>query len=183
MLDFYCLGWGSLIWDPRELPLASDWAHDGPSLPVEFARQSRDGRMTLVISENTKAIPVFSAKLRVTSLTEARERLAAREGVSQRFIKQSIGCWSYHEASDHAHTTAIRQWAEERKAVGVVWTALKPRFNGTVRMPSHREVIRHLQSLKGFERQRAKEYVCRTPDEIRTAYRERIEETLGWRPE
>ena len=85
--------------------MASEWAHDGPSLPVEFARQSRDGRMTLVISENTKA------------------------------------------------------------------------------MPSHREVIRHLLSLKGFERQRAKEYVCRTPDEIRTAYRERIEESLGWSPE
>jgi hypothetical protein len=42
-----CLGWGSFIWDPRDLPLGSAWREDGPQLPIEFARQSRDrGRLS-----------------------------------------------------------------------------------------------------------------------------------------
>ena len=31
------VGWGSLIWDPRQLPVRSSWQPDGPELPVEFA--------------------------------------------------------------------------------------------------------------------------------------------------
>jgi hypothetical protein len=38
-----------LIWDPRELPIQRQWFEDGPLVPLEFARQSNDGRMTFVI--------------------------------------------------------------------------------------------------------------------------------------
>lgn len=31
------LGWGSLIWDPRELPVIGDWQSGGPVLPIEFS--------------------------------------------------------------------------------------------------------------------------------------------------
>jgi hypothetical protein len=40
------LAWGSLIWNPRYLPLASEWVLGGPVLPIEFARVSADGRLT-----------------------------------------------------------------------------------------------------------------------------------------
>lgn len=182
-MDFYSLGWGSLVWDSRELPLASDWIHDGPSVPVEFARQSQDGRITLVVSRNTKPIPVFSAKLRADSIEGARQLLAAREGVSKKYLKQSIGWWSLSEVSEHAESSSVGTWAKEKRLAGVVWTALKPRFDGALKMPSSQEVIKYLNGLGGKDRQRAKDYVCRTPPEIRTVYRDEIEKTLGWMPE
>ena len=49
------LGWGSLINEPRGLPIAGDWQQDGPSLWIEFSRISRKGEragcLTLVIDE------------------------------------------------------------------------------------------------------------------------------------
>jgi hypothetical protein len=42
-------------------PVASDWLHDGPELPVEFARQSSDGRITLVVTPGVAPIRVYSA--------------------------------------------------------------------------------------------------------------------------
>jgi len=39
-----CIGWGSLIWDPRDLLVQREWFKDGALLPVEFARQAfKDG--------------------------------------------------------------------------------------------------------------------------------------------
>ena len=67
-----CLGWGSLIWCPDSLPTIGDWHADGPDLPVEFARQSKDGRITLVIEPGAKRVPVLWTRLTVGSIDAAR---------------------------------------------------------------------------------------------------------------
>ena len=79
-MSIVCIGWGSLIWDPRELPIVSAWEADGPMLPVEFARESSDQRITLVLVPSGAPVPTLWAKLGVKSLEEAKAALSQREG-------------------------------------------------------------------------------------------------------
>jgi hypothetical protein len=37
------LGWGSLIWDPRDLPISGPWQCGGSVIPIEFSRISENG--------------------------------------------------------------------------------------------------------------------------------------------
>ncbi len=49
-MTIVCLGWGSLVWNRGGLRLVGEWNEDGPAIPIEFARQPDNGRMTLVIT-------------------------------------------------------------------------------------------------------------------------------------
>lgn len=177
-----CLGWGSLIWAQKTLPVHGNWQVDGPDLPVEFARESRDGRITLVLCEGLPTSTVLWAELKVVSLGEARQQLAHREGVSERNMRHSIGYWSKSDASDQPWTATIGQWASEHSLDGVVWTALKPKLGDDYRIPSLDEVVQHLRNLDSAAQETAREYVQRAPRQIATPYRAAIEATLGWRP-
>ena len=54
-----CIAWGSLVWDPRELPVTAVWRRDGPALPIEFARCSVDRRITLVIDPGSPELDTY----------------------------------------------------------------------------------------------------------------------------
>jgi hypothetical protein len=60
---------------------------DGPRVPVEFARQSNDGRLTLVIGDGFQYFPSLWARMASPDLEEAIENLRTREGTSDRFIE------------------------------------------------------------------------------------------------
>jgi hypothetical protein len=174
-----CLAWGSLVWDPRALPLAGPWRSDGPKLPVEFARQSKGGRVTLVLAPHSVAIEVLWAPLALSGLDDAVEALRQREGPTRR---EWIGAWPALNGTATASTT-ICAWAQERGLEGVVWTALPPRFDGVDgRNPTQNEVLSYLTSLVGDERNAAMTYVRRAPREIRTPFRIAIEQRLNWTP-
>lgn len=157
-----------------------EWKPDGPMLPVEFARQSRDKRITLVICDGAPAVTVLWATLNVKTLADAKQALASRESVSQTNIKYSIGWWSPASTSSHPETAAVGEWAGAREIEGVVWTALKPKIGDDYRMPTRDEVIRHLVGLEGVERTAAEDYIRLTPRQIMTPYRTAIEQALGW---
>jgi len=176
------IGWGSLIWCQKSLPVDGNWHTDGPDLPVEFARESRDGRMTLVICAGAPACRTLWAALTVKTVDEARHALAQRESIESKNIKSSIGLWTRAEASSHAESAIIGHWAYARGFEGVVWTALKPRFGNVQRVPTVEEFINHLRRLEGARREIAEEYVRFAPRQIATPYRTAIEKALGWTP-
>jgi hypothetical protein len=71
-----CLGWGSLVWNPGDLPISSAWRSDGPTIPVEFTRQSDNGRITLVITDAAPEVAVL--------WVGEREELKRRRRISAR---------------------------------------------------------------------------------------------------
>ena len=175
-----CIGWGSLIWCQKTLPVVGGWRTDGPDLQVEFARESRDKRITLVVCDSAPAVTVLWTLLDVPTLEDAKHVLAVREGISADNVRNSIGCWSKTGSSRHLGVDAIAGWAEGRGADGIVWTALKPKMGDDYRVPAIDEVVDHLKSLTGTTLGAAEEYVRLAPRQIVTPYRTAIEEALGW---
>lgn len=177
---FACLGWGSLIWEPGGLPISHEWHGDGPSLPLEFARKSNDGRMTLVVCKQGTLCPTLWNTLSSTSLDEAREALAEREGLPS---TKNAAFWTGSGSSGHHGAELVGAWANKRGFAGVVWTGLPPKSPVTDQNddhPSIEDVISHLRGLKGNSAVRAEEYVRRAPNQISTSYRARIIEEFGW---
>ena len=181
MATIACLGWGSLVWDPRELPIQRVWFQDGPMIPVEFARQSMDGRITLVLEPH--AVPVRSlwAVMDATTLEAARDALARRESIPKKNEKTHIGSWSVGEGSPELLPN-LESWANATGIQRVICTALPPKFSGISQTPTAEEVINYLEQLEGAQRDDAERYVRRAPRQIDTAYRRQIEARLHWTP-
>lgn len=175
-----CLGWGSLVWDARNLPIQRQWYMDGPLVRVEFLRQSQDNRITLVLHESAEPVRSLWALMTVKTLEEAKKALADREGIPGKNIKTHIGCWSVNNPNPK-YITEIRAWAVARGLEHVVWTALPPKFNGQNNVcPSPKEVLTHLSSLTGTERDNAEKYIRYAPAQIDTTLRRSIEAQFGW---
>jgi len=174
-----CLAWGSLVWDPRQLPIRREWFKDGPFAPVEFARQSSDGRITLVIEPNAEPVRVLWAHMLSHNLEDAKKALGDREGIPAKKCASLIGSWTAGNPAP-ANIPGLARWAEAHALDVVIWTALPPRFADEARTPSAQEVIRYLGGLQSTVRDYAKEYVERAPKQIDTGYRRQIEAALGW---
>lgn len=178
-----CLGWGSLVWNPDGLPLKTPWHKDGPTLPVEFARQSNNGRITLVTCAGAPPVPVLWAEMDAANKTAAIDALAAREGIPAKNIERHVGVWRPDEKPLGPIADTVGEWAAPLGLAAVVWTALPPKFGGVERKPSVQEVVDYLSGLTGERRILAEEYIRRTPRQVRTRYRTAIEHSLGWQPD
>jgi hypothetical protein len=159
------------------------WYEDGPSLPVEFARQSSKSRITLVIIPEKERptqprIPVLWAYSSRTNLDTARENLRCREG---RTPIKNIGVWPPENGEAFECIDLIGDWAKSKNIDGVVWTALKPKFDNFETIPTSGEVLKYLEQLRSQHNDgSAKEYICKAPPQIRTPYRADIEKNFGW---
>ena len=172
-----CLGWGSLIWDPGQLAVSGGWQEQGPEVPVEYLRQSRNGRLTLVIEPSAPKVRALWAKMQISNLDEAIENLRQREGGIKR---EFVGFW---EQGNHCPEEIPRMadWAKAVGATAVIWTALPARFNGEdYRKPDIGEAITYLEKMGPETRALAEEYIRKTPPQISTVYRSRFEQHFGW---
>ena len=180
MATIACLGWGSLTWDPRELPIRRYWFDDGPLIPLEFARQSQDGRITLVILEEARLVRSLWSIMDALTEDDARQDLRRREDILKKNTTKHVGSWP---SGTTTPIDGLEDWAQARQLDAVVWTALPP-YLETAKgyLPKEVEVIDYVRGLTGSARTVAEQYVRRAPRQIDTTFRRRMEAEFNWTP-
>ncbi|GLR66404.1 hypothetical protein GCM10010909_10840 [Acidocella aquatica] len=177
------LGWGSLLWDPRELKLKAPFELTGPSLPIEFCRVSKNLRLTLIIDEAFGTLcQTYAATSAFTNLPEAMENLRLREGMTST-ANVGFAVIANQERSQIATklhpraTETIADWTVNAGYDATIWTALDSRFEGQTAEPfSVNAAIRFLENLEQYDPEafaRALEYIRRAPDATQTPVRDR----------
>lgn len=178
MTKIVVLGWGSLIWDPKDLGIErKEWFKDGPFLPIEFARASRDGRLTLVIFPGAENVQVLWNYMITEDLEEAIKNLGDRENIPEDKRREKIGFVEISKKNQNGYNqdviNTIKQWAKEKNIDRVIWTDLGPNFKESTKTDfTEDNVINHLLN--------SEKYIRKTPAQIRTKMRKIIEERLGW---
>jgi len=182
------LAWGSLLWDPRELQLATPFALTGPSLPIEFCRVSKDHRLTLIIDETFGTLcGTYAATSANTELDQAVENLRLREGMSGAadvgFVTIATQERSPAATKRHPHAVeTIADWTQNAGYDAAIWTALDSHFESRTGEPfSVNAALRFLEALEQQDAAafaRALEYIRRAPPATLTPVREAV--TAQW---
>ncbi len=177
------LGWGSLVWNPRELKCEGSWKKDGPILPIEFSRISGGQRLTLVLHPGADPVPVLWIIAAHTKVNSAIRNLACREdtnvgNIGYVVIKNENDSRSRIDAVKFTITT----WAKERGLDAVVWTDLASNFRELRHVDFTPEnAINYLKELKKDDLSEAEAYIRYAPNQISTSARIEIEKALAWK--
>jgi len=186
-MEIAVLGWGSLIWDQRELRTKGDWHEDGPLLPIEYRRISRDGRITLVLNPRVEDVKTLWVDADFAKLGETIKNLCDREGVPRAHIERIgfaiIGGRGRCNAAPVV-LERIQRWGKDKGLDAVVWTDLPEnpkRLRDETGMELNEDnIIEYLKSREGETLDKAREYVQKAPEQIDTKLRRRIKEEIGW---
>lgn len=173
------LGWGSLIWNPETISVNNDWVFEGPHLPIEFARVSNNGRLTLVINLNSTKCKVFYNISSFSNLDEAIYNLSHREGCNLNrinFINFSTNENNLKEKQKIIYDS-ICEWNKSNNFDAVIWTGLTPKFyddgHGKLNLDN---IKKYLTSLNDDQFELAKEYILKTPEQIETEYKRELQD-------
>lgn len=180
------LGWGSLVWNPKLLQYNTTfgWQKDGPMLPLEFSRVSKDFRLTIVLEPTAKLVQSLYAISTNTTIDEAVLNLAVREGSA----RSAIGYYDKHtnetKPKEFKHIENIKKWLTFHPDIdAVMWTNLNANWKEAGRLKSKKQDrIEHLKALDGPTKAIAEEYIRKAPIQIATNFRQEIEKELKWYP-
>lgn len=182
-MNICVLGWGSLIWNSGDLQITGKWNIDGPNFPVEFARISADGRLTLVIKEDFDDVPTLWAASSFQILDSARNNLMIRERMTD------IASIGYYNFCDNSYSMRrctdllseeLVRWNTDKNFDAVIWTDLGPNFSHrTRRIFSVQNLLTYLNDLPPNEFVLAKEYIVKTPAQVQTRFRKILETFLA----
>ncbi len=172
------IAWGSLIWDPRTLACKfENWKTDGPTLPIEFSRISKDGRITLVIDEEHGTnIQTYWNTLSFTNLQEAKENLRFREKTEEK-------CISEVEASTTTNDPMLKEiqkWLQENELDAAIWTGIPSNWNAK-RSPGYTrdEITKYLKESKDTPVwEKLKNYIIKAPKQTQTNMRSFLESEI-----
>ncbi len=178
------LGWGSLLWNPKDLAVEGEWQPDGPHLPIEFARVSgkNKDRLTLVCLEGAPWIRTYWINSRKAHLSDARENLRVREG--KRVDLVDIGYAARDGCSwitpIHQIDETMREWLAIKKELdAVIWTGLGSNFlRETQKSFSVDQGVKWLREL--VDQRGAEEYIRKAPPQTNTRLREQCRVSFGW---
>ena len=181
------LGWGSLIWCPGSLRIRTAWRLDGPRLPIEFARISRDGRLTLVIQLGTEDQTTYWAVSELEELSDARDNVREREGSKLEDIHYLDRDGRAAEGVPSEIARKMSEWLDGHGDVqAAIWTGLPSNWRETRgREFSAADAIRYLEELEVAAGRakatydRAREYVRNAPPGIETVVRKAMR-ARGW---
>lgn len=186
-MNIAIIGWGSLIWRPESLRIRTKWRKEGPALPIEFARISEDGRLTLVIHPNSAPQQTYWALSELSELDAARRNLKEREGC----LLKAVHYFPLDNASPAIPPEVERElksWLSRHEDVdAVIWTGLKtnwPAKRGREFSPE--DSIMYLDEVDAEHNRtkliydRVKEYIQKAPAAIQTEVRKLVHQR-GWK--
>ena len=187
------VGWGTIVTEPRGLPIAGTWQTDGPQLWIEFSRISRSserkGCLTLVIDEKSNSeVTTYHVPSQRTELVPAIADLQQREGKSALgkigYCEVAARRFSVNALSLHAKSCGrILAWAQAKGFDAVIWTALTRRFEEVVGLPfSPDAALNYLNGLPASTREKALAYIHSVPAQIMTPFRRLLLEQSNPRP-
>jgi hypothetical protein len=173
------IGWGSLIWDSADLAMEGRWHRDGPRIPIEFARRSRDGRLTLVTLSDAEPQQTYWVLSACETLETARESLRCREGTPNlAAIHWATRSSAHAHAGSDSVASLVTSWLATRAHLdAAIWTGLPATMSGDV----VREAVAYLKGVNASTEtyRRARQYVVRAPSQIQTAVRAAMRDH-GW---
>src|SRR5438445_2048287 len=172
------IAWGSLVCKPECLKIRGSWAHNGPEFPIEFARVSKDGRLTLVIHPDSTQIATYSVEADHEHLGAARANLRLREGPVRCETNAKDEWIASVEVSGLSHgrlgtidIQAVRQWLRMNAYDAAVWTAIPPRWShpkhGTIRALTVEAVVDYIRSTAPAVQQATRDYFGSVPPDYK----------------
>jgi hypothetical protein len=180
-MNIAILGWGSLIWDPRDLPHYGPWKTGGPTLPIEFSRVSSDGRLTLVIDSSGSQIPTRFALSPRVDISDAVEDIRRREDTIRKrvgFLIAATGANSRQEFAQQVDVNEIiGRWCVAQQIDACVWTALCSNFREELGVEfSPDQAVAYVEKLGKTARKKALKYIRNAPPEVDTPLRRKVSE-------